>query len=205
MHNTRQQPAGNHYDKYGTRNPVARALVKGFIDNFDRLAEKAGPAGRALEIGCGEGELSMRLAKAGWAVEGCDIAVEAVAEARRRIQAAGMSIPVRQADVRNLPADMGPADLVVCCEVLEHLDDPEAALATLLGLAKRYLLVSVPREPIWRALNVARMSYLADLGNTPGHVQHWSRRAFLSFIEKRAHIVEVRSPLPWTQVLCRAR
>ena len=118
MHDTPWQPAGNHYDKYRTRNPIARALVTGFLDGFDMLAGQAGPAGTALEIGCGEGERSMRLARADWKVEGCDIASEAVAEARQRIAAAGLSIPVRQADIRDLPSNIAAADLVVCCEVL---------------------------------------------------------------------------------------
>lgn len=199
------QPAGNHYDKYGTRNPIARALVAGFLRDFDALARRAGPAGTALEIGCGEGELSMRLARAGWRVQGCDIAEAALHEARRRIAAAGLGIPVSLADIRDLPDGYAPADLVVCCEVLEHLDDPDAALRTLVGRARRHLLVSVPREPLWRAMNLARGRYIADLGNTPGHLRHWSRRAFVALVERHARIVEVRSPLPWTQVLCRVR
>ena len=77
---------------------------------------------------------------------------------------------------------------------------------TLLGLSKRHLLVSVPREPVWRVMNMARLGCIADLGNTPGHVQHGSRRAFIAFVARHdAEIVEVRNPLPWTQVLCRAR
>jgi 2-polyprenyl-3-methyl-5-hydroxy-6-metoxy-1,4-benzoquinol methylase len=68
------QPAGNYYDKYNTRNPVARALMQGFLKSFDELVAMAGSPGAALEIGCGEGELSMRLARVGWQVRGCDIA-----------------------------------------------------------------------------------------------------------------------------------
>ena len=36
----------------------------------------------------------------------------------------------------------------------------------------------MPREPLWRGLNMARGAYLKDLGNTPGHVNHWSKRSF---------------------------
>jgi 2-polyprenyl-3-methyl-5-hydroxy-6-metoxy-1,4-benzoquinol methylase len=203
MSRTAEQPAGNHYDKYGTRNPIARALVDGFLSSFDLLAQKAGPTGSALEIGCGEGELSMRLARAGWSVEGCDIAEPALEEARRRIAANGLTIPVSRADIREFPDRFTPVDLVVCCEVLEHLEDPEAAIAKAVGLARRHLLVSVPREPIWRAMNMARGKYLRDFGNTPGHLQHWSRRGFIALMGRHAEIIEVRSPVPWTQVLCR--
>ena len=49
------------------------------------------------------------------------------------------------------------AELIVCCEVMEHLGDPEAALETLASLASPWAIVSVPREPLWRALNLARV------------------------------------------------
>ena len=48
--------------------------------------------------------------------------------------------------------------------------------------SSRWLLVSVPREPLWRGLNLARGSYLRELGNTPGHLNHWSKRRFASLL-----------------------
>ena len=100
------------------------------------------------------------------------------------------------------------ADLVVCCEVLEHLQDPRAALTRLEAAADRHLILSVPREPLWRALNVLRGAYLRDLGNTPGHVQHWSRRAFVRFVSAvstRFDIIDQCTPTPWTMLFCRRR
>lgn len=199
------QPAGNFYDKYNTRNPVARQLMRGFLNGFMELSHLAGTSGTALEVGCGEGELSIRLAQAGWLVQGCDIAVEAVIEARKRAAAAGLSIPFKQQDIRTLK-DVGEQhDLVVCCEVLEHLEDPMAAIRSLASLCRGYLLLSVPREPVWRVLNVIRGRYWSDLGNTPGHIQHWSQTGFRRLLEQYLEIVAVRTPLPWTQVLCRPR
>ena len=59
----------------------------------------------------------------------------------------------------------------------------------------------MPHEPLWRVLNVLRGAYLRDLGNTPGHVNHWSRRGFLRLLERHGRIIEARSPSPWTMVL----
>jgi 2-polyprenyl-3-methyl-5-hydroxy-6-metoxy-1,4-benzoquinol methylase len=199
------QPAGNFYDKYNTRNPVARALMQGFLRSFMELAELAKPLGTALEVGCGEGELSMRLVRAGWAVQGCDIAEDAVAEARRRTAAAGMPIPFQTLDIADAGEVYAPSDLVVCCEVMEHLEDPETALNTLAELSCGYLLLSVPREPVWRILNMARGRYWSDLGNTPGHIQHWSRKSYLALLRRHLDIVAIRTPLPWTLVLCRVK
>lgn len=195
------QPAGNYYDKYGTRNPIARALMRGFLSSFDELLARC-DAATALEVGCGEGELSIRAARKGLRVSGFDIAEEAVEEARRRTAAAGAAVDLRCGSIFDLDRERDRADVVICCEVMEHLDDPRQALDRLHAVCGLHLIVSVPREPIWRILNLARGKYIADLGNTPGHVQHWSRGAFLRLLRTRFDVVEVRSPLPWTMALC---
>ena len=194
---------GNVYDKYATRHPIERRLVGGFLGQVDELVALTGAA-EAHEVGCGEGEIAIRLARRGLRVRGSDVAAEVIAEARRRALAAGAEIEFRRAPIEELAPGGDAAELVVCCEVLEHLADPERGLAVLASLARPWLLVSVPREPVWRALNLARGHYLADLGNTPGHLNHWSRRGFVNWLSTRLSVVEVRAPLPWTMALCRA-
>ena len=93
------------------------------------------------------------------------------------------------------------ADLVVCCEVLEHVERPADALAALRGIGARDYIVSVPCEPLWRVLNMARGKYLGALGNTPGHLNHWSRGGFIRFLERGGLQAErCLQPLPWTIV-----
>jgi len=65
--------------------------------------------------------------------------------------------------------------------------------------------VSVPREPLWRVLNLCRLRYLGAAGNTPGHLNHWSRPAFLAFLRSRFEVIAVRNPVPWTMALCRVK
>jgi SAM-dependent methyltransferase len=192
---------GNVYDKYATRNPVERRLVGRFLAELSELVERSG-AREAHEVGCGEGELAMRIARRGLAVRGSDVSPDVIGEARSRSATAGLDIPFKAASITDLDPGEDAAELIVCCEVLEHLDDPVKGLAILSGLARPWLIVSVPREPLWRALNLARFKYLGDLGNTPGHLGHWSRREFLDFLESRVEVVEARSPLPWTMALC---
>jgi 2-polyprenyl-3-methyl-5-hydroxy-6-metoxy-1,4-benzoquinol methylase len=196
------QPAGNFYDKYYTRNPVARVLMNGFLRSFESLVERSEIASSAFEVGCGEGELSIRLARRGLTVSGLDIAPEAIAEARDRAQLANVEIPFETGSLYDIDVDKHAADLIVCCEVLEHMEQPDAALAKLAALSRKRLIASVPREPLWRGLNLARGKYVRDFGNTPGHVQHWSSNAFVDFLSGRFRIIEVRRPLPWTMVLC---
>ncbi len=128
-----------------------------------------------------------------------------IAEAQRRARAAGVSADFRVARVEELDPAVDAAELIVCCEVMEHLPDPQRALSVVASLASPWAIVSVPREPLWRALNMARLKYLGALGNTPGHLNHWSHRSFVRFLKARFEVVEVRSPPPWTMALCRTR
>ena len=196
------EAGGNVYDKYGSDNPIERRLVGGFLARLDEMVERSG-AREVHELGCGEGELAIRLARRGLDVRGSDVSPEVVAEAGRRAAAAAVDVPFKAASVLDLDPAGDAAELIVCCEVMEHLDDPHRALDMLARLARPWAIVSVPREPLWRALNLARLAYVRDLGNTPGHLNHWSKRAFLRFVETRLEVIAVASPLPWTMALCR--
>jgi 2-polyprenyl-3-methyl-5-hydroxy-6-metoxy-1,4-benzoquinol methylase len=177
--------------------------VDNFIGQLLELVDRTG-ATDVHEVGCGEGELARRLAGRGLRVRGTDVSAQVIEEAKRRAEAAGVVVDFRAAPVEELDHGRDAAELVVCCEVMEHLADPDVALAVVASLATPWAIVSVPREPVWRALNMARLKYLGALGNTPGHLNHWSRRTFVGFLERRFEVVEVRSPLPWTMALCRA-
>jgi len=196
--------AGNVYPKYTTRNPLARLLVANFRAHLRALVERA-DARQVHEVGCGEGFLARQLATAGCKVRASDLSPATVAEARQR--SAGITPPIsyQVADLYQLDPGRDAAELVICCEVLEHLPDPARALCILKQLSVPHLIISVPREPLWRLLNVARGKYWSELGNTPGHLQHWSRRRFIALLEQHFEVVEIRAPLPWTMALCRAR
>ena len=103
----------------------------------------------------------------------------------------------------DLPFADGEFDVATAIEVLEHVPDPEHTLAEMARCAERHLLVSVPREPLWRMLNMARGAYLGQLGNTPGHLNHWSKRSFARLLGQHGEVVELRSPFPWTMLLVR--
>ena len=196
--------AGNFEDKHGTRNPVARWLVARFHAVVEELTELTG-ARDVHEVGCGEGFLTARLARGGRRVRGSDFSRKVVDRAREDAAALGAALDFRACSVYDLDPATDAAELVVCCEVLEHLEEPRRALEVLSRLARPHLLVSVPREPLWRLMNLARGRYVRDWGNTPGHLQHWSQRGFRRMLEDHVDVVELRAPIPWTVALCRAR
>lgn len=193
-------PVGNVYDKYGTRNPVARALMRGFLDAVGSLYGGVRPRS-VLEVGCGEGKLALHLHALGHERGAPPERFEITDVDLGRIGALPEGIVAREASIYDLPYPDRSFDLVVCCEVLEHLERPDAGFDEVVRVAKDRVLLSTPREPLWRVLNVARGKYLRALGNTPGHVQHWSRRGLVQWAEARLRVLRVESPLPWTIVL----
>jgi len=195
-------PTGNTYDKYGSQNPVVRRLMARFESDLADLWKQAAPES-ILDVGCGEGVLTYEWAErlGDRRIVGIDLddpKLQAEWDRRRR-----PNLEYRVEEATNLSFADDEFDMASAVEVLEHVPDPERTVAEMARVAKRWLLVSVPREPLWRGLNLARGAYIKDLGNTPGHVNHWSRRSFVAMLERHGKIEEVRSPLPWTMVLVR--
>lgn len=198
--------AGNVTDKYASGNPVHRWLMDGFLRQVETFVRATG-CRQIYEVGCGEGLLSLTMSSRieGLRIRGSDFSEQVIETARRNNAERGESHEFTVADVYSLtPAEHG-AELVMCCEVLEHLERPEEALKILASLASKHLIVSVPNEPLWRVLNFARGKYLSDWGNTPGHLNHWAPGTFRAFLERELLIEELRCPLPWTVVLARPR
>jgi 2-polyprenyl-3-methyl-5-hydroxy-6-metoxy-1,4-benzoquinol methylase len=193
---------GNTYDKYGSTNPVVRRLMAGFERALGELFEQAAPAS-LLDLGCGEGVLTHRWAQrlVDRRVVGIDLDDPGLHALWEERQAPNLEYRVMKAE--HLPFGDGEFDVVTAIEVLEHVPDPEHTVTEMARVASGHLLVSVPREPLWRALNMARGAYLTDLGNTPGHLNHWSKRSFVALLSRHGTVVQARTPFPWTMLLVR--
>ena len=192
---------GNTYDKYGSTNPVVRRLMENFERTLDELWAKAAPDS-ILDVGCGEGVLIHK-----WAqrlrdrrVVGIDLEDPAIQAEWAKRTLPNLEYKVMKAE--NLPFGDGEFSLASAIEVLEHVPDPEHTVAEMARVARGgHLLVSVPREPLWRGLNMVRGAYVKDFGNTPGHVNHWSRKSFVQLLSRHGQVVATRSPFPWTMLL----
>jgi len=193
--------AGNTFDKYGSHHPIHRRLMRRFLADAAQLVAVARPR-TVLEVGCGSGELAAALFRdESLSYQGVDLSPEEVV----RAQSGQPHREFQVASVYDLPHSDARFDLVVACEILEHVDDPERAVDELARVCGGFLLLSVPWEPIWRLANLARGAYWQQGGNTPGHLQHFSRRAIRTLVGRRFDLACERRPFPWTMLLARTR
>jgi ubiquinone/menaquinone biosynthesis C-methylase UbiE len=194
-------PTGNTYDKYGSANPLVKRMMAGFFGALDAALPDTRPD-RVLEVGVGEGEVFERVRErwSGVPYAAVDLPDASLAADWRRRGLAGTF-----ADIGRLPFPDASFDLVLAIEVLEHVPDPALAVDELARVARHHLVLSVPREPIWRVANMARGKYIGALGNTPGHINHWSSGAFTKLVASRFAVAEAHRPFPWTLLSARAR
>jgi len=195
--------AGNFENKYDTKNPVARYLVNNFLFAIKELVTKVGEEINSItDVGCGEGYLASYLNEMNIAsIKACDFSTQILDIAKDLNKNSGISF--YQRSIYDLRKEEDGADMILCCEVLEHIENPELGIKRLRDISNKYILLSVPDEPLWRFLNMCRGKYLRDFGNTPGHINHWSSRSFIKVISGYAEVIEVRKPLPWTILLCK--
>lgn len=188
--------AGNNYDKYSSTNPIEQRMMRGFFDALDRSMTGLTPA-TVVEVGAGEGRVTERLVERfpDATVIGLDLVDDDLAG-----DWAELGLPMFFGDATRLPFADDAIDLVVGLEVLEHIPQPANALREIARVCAGTVVFSVPREPIWRAGNLARGRYVKQLGNTPGHVNHWSARSFRQFVGTHFRIESTSRPLPWTMV-----
>lgn len=190
-----------HTGKYDNKNPLHIIPVKHFINNVVELMSMTKKKD-IFEVGCGEGQILGVLYQQGYKCSGLDYSEEAVKLSLQNFKRNNMDISVSKGNVYNCD-DLPNGKMLICLEVLEHLEKPEKALQILCERTDEFLLVSVPREPIWCILNFFRGKYWKNFGNTPGHINHWSKKKFLKLCKNYGEIVAVRSPFPWTIILLR--
>lgn len=196
---TEVQPEGNYYNKYASKNPIEKAMMKGFFDTVKKVLDRTGLSFASIyDAGCGEGHFTEYLRK--WypsaAITASDISESAIAEAREEYKA--LNICFETSDIYTLDTSH-KFGLVTCSEVLEHLEKPENVLKEFELMSDGYVLITVPHEPLWRMLNMCRFKYLKRFGNTPGHIQHWNKRTLRKLISDNTSlkIVAATGSLPW--------
>jgi 2-polyprenyl-3-methyl-5-hydroxy-6-metoxy-1,4-benzoquinol methylase len=201
---------GRKYTQEG-QGKVGGRLIDNYFRSVANLVEHTGLTAKqkikAIEIGCGEGHSTQRLRQLlpdNVSLQASEYVGHLVPVAQRN----NPKVPITQESAYETAHKSGTFDLVFLLEVLEHLDYPDQALQELSRILKKdgWLVLGVPREPLWCALNMARGKYLKSLGNTPGHLNHWSKTGIRRYVQKHFGPIEfVESPIPWTIVAARKK
>lgn len=192
-----------HTAKYKSPNPVQRHLIRRFMGQLTELFDTTQPSDSVLEIGCGEGFVAGQLSTrhSGGSYVGVDLNAEDIG----RLRAKFPGVEAHQGSIYDLSFLRRDFDVVVCAEVMEHLDDPEAALQQMIERNPRWLIISVPHEPWFCLSNFARGKNITRFGNDPEHVNLWGRRGFRKVLESRLVVERHETSYPWQLVLARPR
>lgn len=186
--------------KYENTGIIAKYLVNSYFKAVSILISKIEDIESAHEIGVGEGRSTMRLVEMVPNLSGSEFVEDLVSIAKKN----NPNLSIFSESVYELKYDDNHVDLVFLLEVLEHLDYPKLALAEIKRVSKKYLILGVPREPIWCFLNMCRLKYIKDFGNTPGHLNHWSKKELIKLVEKEfGNVIAIETPMPWTIVLAK--
>lgn len=188
-----------NFEKHTTKNPIGKIFLDNFL-NTVVTSTKHLNIDSILDVGCGEGFTLARLKKAkiGKNYEGIERDDGAIELSKKLYP----TLNIKKGDIYTLPYKSNSFDLVVCTEVLEHLDEPRKAYKELIRVSKKYILLSVPNEPWFTFQRMARFQNIMHLGAHPEHIQHWTYSAFLKFVKvKGVKLIEKKFPIPWTMVL----
>jgi 2-polyprenyl-6-hydroxyphenyl methylase/3-demethylubiquinone-9 3-methyltransferase len=165
---------------------------------LDYIEARAGIAGReVLDVGCGGGLLAEGMARLGARVTGIDLAPEALAVARLHALESGVAVDYRQEPVESTAAARPASfDLVTCLEMLEHVPDPAAVVASLARLvrpgghvicstinrnAKAFAMAIVGAEYLLRLLPMGTHHYGRLI--RPSELTRWARDAGLELAD----------------------
>lgn len=189
--------------KYRERSKLKRQLIKRFVERLHGLFLRANPVESVLEVGVGEGFLSGYLSERFPHVrfEGIDLDRGDVERAKELFP----RLAVHHGSVYDLHALGRSFDLVMCCEVLEHLHEPDRALAEIAGLGPKRVIFTVPHEPFFMLSNFLRGKNVTRLGNDIDHHNHWGKRSFRELLSGRFEIEELTSSYPFLLALARPR
>jgi ubiquinone/menaquinone biosynthesis C-methylase UbiE len=196
------ETASSNLQKHLSSNPIMRRLIARFQARCARLLLRLDMT-TVCEVGCGEGFFIRYLQQQfpRCLFQGSDISEPAIRFARDLVPNARFSVE----SIYRLPYPDNTHDLVIASEVLEHLEYPAAALTEVARVSRRYVLLTVPNEPIFRLTNLVRGKYPRTWGNHPEHIQHWNRRSFTRFVADRCSILETDTSFPWIIVLAEKR
>lgn len=188
----------DNYRKHKSSSKLQQRLLDNFNKNLVREVKSLKPI-TILDVGCGEGFTLERLRKAkiGKHLEGVDYLDLAIKLGKKEHP----KLILKKGSIYDLKYKANSFDVVICSEVLEHVDDPQKGLEELVRVSKKYVVLSVPNEPFFMLGNLVRGKNVSRLGNDIEHINHWTFWQFKKFVGNKLKIKKVMYPVPWTFII----
>lgn len=195
-------------DRHNTKNPLKLFCLRRFISHLLKKLEDyhgRNPITNTnlLDIGCGEGVISLQILQhfPDIRIVGVDYSLEAIEKANKLCASVHNNksayILFKSGDIYNLEFQNNSFDIVLCLEVLEHLERPQDALMEIYRVCKRQLIISVPHEPWFRLGNLLSFKHVTRAGNPSGHIQHWTNSTFSEFCSAHFKACTFSKSFPW--------
>lgn len=184
-----------HLKEYENKNPFIRFLLNNYFKQVKKIIDHLDQKDTILEIGCGCGASSLRITKMlkGQYFEASEYDERLVL----KLKELGLPFKISQESIYCLSRNDSSFDHLFILEVLEHLDDVDLALKQIFRVARKYVVISVPFEPIFSFGNMLRGKYWKMFGNTPGHKNHYTPAGLKKTISKFGRVAKIYMPLPW--------
>jgi SAM-dependent methyltransferase len=165
-------------DHYLDEEDGRRATARRLLAQIGKLA----PSGRLLDVGCGHGLLLDEARKLGYETEGLELSEHAAAYAREQLR-----LTVHARTLADLP-DRPRYNVIVLADVIEHLDDPVAAIDHCARLLEPGgVLCLVTPDP---ASRTARLAGAGWWGYLPAHTYLLPRTTLRELIGRKGLDVE---------------
>ena len=198
MNNQEEIVTGNYFNKYESKNRLYQMLMSKYRATLVGLIKELSIS-NCLEIGSGEGYTLdfLHAARPDVKYFGSDISILQCESGKSNRPYAEWLVQLGD----NISMKTSSFDIVIACEVLEHVKNPGIVLKEMQRVSNKFILLSVPHEPMWRILNILRLKYLNNFGNTPGHLNHWSPQKINSLVTGYFNPIQLKISFPWVFIL----
>lgn len=172
--------------KYFSRSTkrIANLFIKNILKTLKEFNAKS-----ILDIGCGTGYITKKI-KDSLDVEivGCDINTN-----RLSIASKLFGEELVTADITELPFKDSSFDAVIALEIIEHLNDVNAAISEIKRVSKNYVIITVLNEPFFRLANFLRGKNIKTFGNIPDHIHQFNKHSLEKALSKHFSKVQVKN------------
>jgi len=184
-----------NHKKHTEETGIRKKLIDNFNARFEQTVALLKPT-NVMDMGCGEGFMLKLVQKNApeARLTGCDISKQAVDIAQVNV---GPEANIFVNDSFTTPLAAGSFDLVICTEVLEHVEQYHQMLAEIQRLAGKYVILTVPHEPWFILGNLLAGRHRSTRGNHPEHINHWNVRSFKKLVNQYFEPVKCFRVFPW--------